>query len=175
MVRSLEHSVAKHGAASRGDSPLRPPAEAAGADGGDREPDVAAVRAPLQAKLADQPAGPERPGQVGDGRLRLEGHRGAPRIRQLDVFSVMPRPVTRQVRAPATCRSPHSPRSWRTPSTTCSQPCMYDSDRFPPAVLTGSSPSSAMRSPPSTNGPDSPGPQNPACSSQNSTAIVKLS
>ena len=78
--------------------------------------------------------------------------------------------------APATCRSPHSPRSWRTASTSVNMPYIplwvYDSP--PPLVFIGNGPPGAVR-PPDTNGPPSPGLQKPVASSPITGTIVNAS
>ena len=78
------------------------------------------------------------------------------------------RPIRAQrpPRGPATCRSPHSPRSWRTASTSRNMPycpgCVYE--RPPPLVFVGNEPPGPSL-PSSTNAPPSPFAQKPRSSS----------
>src|SRR6218665_1298169 len=183
LVDLVEHDARMHAAAPRHGLPSEAAIQAMGADMVDRITRPAAAAAMLQHQALLTRGAPERAvglverGQrlaVGGGFGHLDFPHAARRIIALAQFSAMPRPVTRQLRAFLTWRSPHSPRIWRTPSTACSQPSMYDSDRLPPAVFTGNCPPSSIR-PPSVNGPPSPTPQKPACSSHRITLIVKLS
>src|SRR5688572_12263933 len=64
------------------------------------------------------------------------------------------------------------PRSCRTASGKWFTPCTKASAVDPPCVLTGSSPSGHRVAPDSMNGPPSPRPQNPYCSSASGTATV---
>jgi len=53
----------------------------------------------------------------------------------------------------STWRAPPSPHSWTHASCRKPYPCSRPADSCPPCVLTGSSPSRAIRLPPSMNGP----------------------
>ena len=75
-----------------------------------------------------------------------------------------------------TCRSPHSPRNWRTPSTSKKMPYMpgWQYDRPPPDVLSGNDPPAASCRRPQTRAPR-PRPQKPRPSRVSSVVIVNES
>ena len=79
---------------------------------------------------------------------------------------VRPPLLTTAVAAPPTWRAPAAPRSWVIASCTRPMPWVRPWDSWPPWVLTGISPSSAMRFPPSRKSFASPISQNPRASIQ---------
>src|ERR1019366_8315044 len=140
MIAAVDDDVGKELAAARQLAPFLTGRQAVGADRGRRIAQLLAMGALLRHQLVGAAAVPERLVGIADRRLdRLRGGGGrnaggrahahgpngyCPRIIALAVLRVMPRPVTRQISASLTWRGPHSPRIWRTPSTTCSQPCI---------------------------------------------------
>src|SRR5207253_2478507 len=98
---------------------------------------------------------------------RRRGHHGTsvPAMSVAAALNMPPSPWQSAIRAPATCRGPHSPRSCRTASTSVNMPyiplCVYESP--PPLVFIGKEPPGAVRWP-ETNAPPSPSLQKPSAS-----------
>ena len=93
--------------------------------------------------LAFDPAGALHhvllPRSIGDS---VEPFRHAHRVSNAAPASKPPAFVTTATSAPTTCRSPASPRSWRTASVVWPKPaCSRPPESWPPQVLSGSSPS----------------------------------
>src|SRR5690606_14444195 len=107
-------------------------------------------------------------------------HYNASAVARIDVdwlaMQLPPLPLTTAVFAPATWRSPHSPRNCRTASMVANAPYMFGctQDNPPPLVLTGNLPPGAI-APFSTNAPPSPFLQKPRSSSAMRVLIEKAS
>src|SRR5215470_328942 len=100
------------------------------------------------------------------GRDEALGWRHASVRNRMTPLGVRPPELTTATRAPGTCRSPPSPRSWTIASWTSPMPWVRPCESWPPWVFSGSTPSRAMFFPPSRKSLDSPIPQKPSASIQ---------
>src|SRR5262249_47656000 len=84
-----------------------------------------------------------------DRRRHRQVGTSVPQISVAAELNTPPRPWQTAVVAPATCRAPHSARSWRTASTSVNMPYMplWVYDRPPPLVFMGKAPPGAVRPP----------------------------
>ena len=104
---------------------------------------------------------------------------GADQRVRITTPALAPRPTVcdNATRAPSTWRGPHSPRSWRTSSTTCPSaeaPSGSPLESSPPLGLTGSRPPRVV-APESSSAAEPPGSHNPSSSYEPSSRAASVS